>query len=252
MNKRRLVIGLLLGLILILFSSEVSLGQPILPNIEIGWNNADDPEQVAASLRILVLITILSLAPAILIMTTAFTRIVVVLSFTRSAIGLQQSPSNQVMIGLALFLTFYVMAPTWSEVRENALTPFFAGEISIEAAVAATEKPVKNFMGKHSRNEDLRLFMKIGEETTRPANYEEIPLHIVAPAFIISELKTAFMMGFILYVPFLVVDMVVASTLMSMGMMMLPPIMISMPFKILLFVMVDGWNLVVRSIITGY
>jgi flagellar biosynthetic protein FliP len=252
MDKRRLVLGLFFGLILILFCSEGSLGQPVLPQVEIGWNNVDDPEQVAASLRILVLITVLSLAPAILIMTTAFTRIVVVLSFTRSAIGLQQSPPNQVMIGLALFLTFYIMAPTWSEVNEKALSPFFAGEIAMEEAVLATATPVKNFMGKHARNEDLRLFMKIGEVTTRPTNYEEIPLHVVAPAFIISELKTAFMMGFILYVPFLVIDMVVASTLMSMGMLMLPPIMVSMPFKILLFVMVDGWHLVVRSLLTGY
>ena len=252
MNKHRILIGILFGLILTLCCAEVSLGQPALPQIEIGWNNTDDPEQVAASLRILALITILSLAPAILIMTTAFTRIVVVLSFTRSAIGLQQSPPNQVIIGLALFLTFYIMAPTWSDVQKNALTPFLAGEITMDEALSAAEQPVKNFMGKYARNEDLRLFMKIGEMTTRPANYEEIPLHIIAPAFIISELKTAFMMGFILYVPFLVVDMIVASTLMSMGMLMLPPVMISMPFKILLFVLVDGWNLVVKSLLTGY
>lgn len=252
MNKRRILIGIIFGLFLTLICSEASLGQPALPQIEIGWNTADDPEQVAASLRILALITILSLAPAILMMFTAFTRIVVVLSFTRSAIGQQQSPPNQVLIGLALFLTFYIMAPTWSEVRQNALTPFFAGEISFEQALTAAEKPVKNFMGKHTRNEDLRLFMKIGEVTTRPTSYEEIPLHIMVPSFIISELKTAFTMGFILYIPFLAVDMIVASTLMSMGMLMLPPIMISMPFKILLFVMVDGWNLVVRSLLTGY
>ncbi|NLY91237.1 MAG: flagellar type III secretion system pore protein FliP [Firmicutes bacterium] len=252
MNKQRILIGIVLGLMVTLCYAEVSLGQPVLPQIEIGWNNTSDPEQVAASLRILALITILSLAPAILIMTTAFTRIVVVLSFTRSAIGLQQSPPNQVIIGLALFLTFYIMAPTWNEVRQNALTPFLAGEITMEEALTAAEQPVKRFMGKYARNEDLRLFMRIGEMTTRPANYEEIPLHIIAPAFIISELKTAFMMGFILYIPFLVVDMIVASTLMSMGMLMLPPIMISMPFKILLFVLVDGWNLVVKSILTGY
>jgi len=252
MDKQRFLMVVLFGLLLTLICSKVSLGQPALPQIEIGWTNADDPEQVAASLRILALITILSLAPAILIMFTSFTRIVVVLSFTRSAIGLQQSPPNQVIIGLALFLTFYIMAPTWSEVRQNALTPFFAGELSFEEALGAAERPVKNFMGKYVRNEDLRLFMRMGEITTRPTNYEEIPLHILVPSFIISELKIAFTMGFILYVPFLVVDMIVASTLMSMGMLMLPPVMISMPFKILLFVMVDGWNLVVRSLLTGY
>ncbi len=252
MNKKHLTCAVLLGMLLTLLCCQASLGQPVLPRIEIGWNNTDSPEQVAASLRILALITILSLAPAILIMTTAFTRIIVVLSFTRSAIGLQQSPPNQVIIGLALFLTFYIMAPTWSEVQQKALTPFFEGTISIEQALEETEGPVKNFMGKHTRNEDLRLFMKIGEITTRPGNFKDIPFHVLTPAFIISELKTAFMMGFILYIPFLVVDMIVASTLMSMGMLMLPPVMISMPFKILLFVLVDGWNLVVKSILTGF
>ncbi len=252
MHKNRFLFSVCLGILLIFLFSTVSLGQPVLPRIEIGWGNTDNPEQVATSLRILALITILSLAPAILMMTTAFTRIVVVLSFTRSAIGLQQSPPNQVIIGLALFLTFYIMAPTWKEVQQEALNPFFEGKISMEEALENTEGPLKTFMGKYTRNEDLRLFMKIGEITTRPANMLEIPLYVIIPAFIISELKTAFMMGFILYIPFIVIDMIVASTLMSMGMLMLPPVMISMPFKILLFVLVDGWNLVVRSLLTGF
>jgi flagellar biosynthetic protein FliP len=252
MNRRQLAYIILFALCLIPFYCQISLGQPMLPQIEIGWNNTDSPEQVAASLRILALITILSLAPAILIMTTSFIRIVVVLSFTRSAVGLQQSPPNQVLIGLALFLTFYVMAPTWGEVQQKALTPFMEGRLTFEEALAETETPIKQFMVQHTRNEDLRLFFSAAELTTRPADFREIPFRVVAPAFMISELKTAFMMGFILYVPFLVIDMIVASTLMSMGMLMLPPVMISMPFKILLFVLVDGWNLVVKSILTGF
>ncbi len=251
MNRRHFYI-IILALSLVLFYCQISLGQPVLPQIEIGWNNTDSPEQVAASLRILALITILSLAPALLIMTTSFVRIVVVLSFTRSAVGLQQSPPNQVLIGLALFLTFYVMAPTWSEVHQKALTPFMEGRLTFEEALTETEGPVKQFMGRHTRNEDLRLFLGAAEVTSRPAHYRDIPFHVLAPAFMVSELKTAFMMGFILYVPFLVIDMIVASTLMSMGMLMLPPVMISMPFKILLFVLVDGWNLVVKSLLTGF
>src|SRR5690554_1093538 len=201
MDKRRFLIVVVLGLFLTLIGSKVCLGQPALPQIEIGWTNADDPEQVAASLRILALITILSLAPAILIMFTAFTRIVVVLSFTRSAVGLQQSPPNQVIIGLALFLTFYIMAPTWSEVQQKAFTPFLEGKLTFEEALAETEGPIKLFMGRYTRNEDLRLFLGAAEITSRPADVREIPFHVIAPAFMVSELKTAFMMGFILYVP---------------------------------------------------
>jgi len=251
MNRRHFYI-IILALSLVLFYCQISLGQPVLPQIEIGWNNTDSPEQVAASLRILALITILSLAPAILIMTTSFIRIVVVLSFTRSAVGLQQSPPNQVIIGLALFLTFYVMAPTWSEVQQKALTPFMEGRLTFEEALSETEGPIKEFMARYTRNEDLRLFFGAAGITSRPADFREIPFRVLAPAFMVSELKTAFMMGFILYVPFLVIDMIVASTLMSMGMLMLPPVMISMPFKILLFVLVDGWNLVVKSLLTGF
>ncbi len=251
MNRRHFYI-IILALSLVLFYCQISLGQPVLPQIEIGWNNTDSPEQVAASLRILALITILSLAPAILIMTTSFIRIVVVLSFTRSAVGLQQSPPNQVIIGLALFLTFYVMAPTWSEVQQKALTPFMEGRLTFEEALSETEGPIKEFMARYTRNEDLRLFFGAAGITSRPADFREIPFRVLAPAFMVSELKTAFMMGFILYVPFLVIDMIVASTLMSMGMLMLPPVMISMPFKILLFVLVDGWNLVVKSLLNGF
>lgn len=251
-NKMRITFGIFLGLKLLFLSSMVCYAQPVLPQIQIGVGPADNPAQVAASLQILALITVLSLAPAILMMTTAFIRIVVVLSFTRSALALQQSPPNQVIIGLALFLTFFVMAPTWSEVQEKSLTPFLAGEITPEEAFKRAEIPVKIFMHKQTRPKDLRLFMKLGEISDRPEDVEDIPLQIMIPAFIISELKTAFMIGFLIYVPFLVIDMIVASTLMSMGMLMLPPVMISLPFKILLFVMVDGWHNVVKALLAGF
>ncbi|HOB22784.1 MAG TPA: flagellar type III secretion system pore protein FliP [Bacillota bacterium] len=251
MNKHRILIGALLGLFVILCCAEVSLGQPALPQIEIGWNNTDDPEQVAASLRILALITILSLAPAILIMTTAFTRIVVVLSFTRSALATNQVPPNQVLIGLALFITFFTMAPTWHVVQQEALTPYLRGELSQEQAFQTAMEPIREFMFKQTREKDLQLFMQLGGYE-RPQNKEDVPTVALIPAFVISELKTAFQIGFIIYVPFIVIDMVVASALMSMGMLMLPPVMLSLPFKILLFILADGWNLVVRSLLLSF
>ena len=242
---------LLLGLGFIFSSPGLCYAQPVFPSIQIGVGPAENPQQVASSIQILALITVVSLAPSILMMTTAFIRIVVVLSFTRNAMALQQSPPNQVLIGLALFITFFVMAPTWSQVQTQALTPFLEGAISPEEAFDRAAKPVKEFMYKQTKPKDLRLFLKHGG-IERPNNLEDVPLHTLIPAFIISELKTAFMMGFMLYIPFLVIDMIVASTLMSMGMLMLPPVMISMPFKLLLFVMVDGWNLVVSSILAGF
>lgn len=252
MNKRRTgLFFLLLAALVIIAAAGTAYAQPALPQIRIGLEAADDPQEVAVSLQILALLTVLALAPSIIIMTTAFIRIVVVLSFTRSALALQQTPPNQVIIGLALFLTFFIMAPTWSEVNEQALQPYLAGELGNEEAFSAAAEPLKQFMYRQTRPRDLRLFMQLGEEP-RPEELSDIPLHILVPAFVISELKTAFEMGFMLYVPFLVIDMIVASTLMAMGMMMLPPVMISLPFKIMLFVLVDGWNLVVSSIISGF
>jgi len=239
------------ALIIFFGHSQIIYAQPVLPNIQIGIGPTENPQQAASGIQILALITVLSLAPSILMMTTAFIRVVVVLSFTRNAMALQQSPPNQVLIGLALFITFFVMAPTWSQVNSEALTPFLAGEITPEEAFDRASTPVKEFMYRQTRPRDLRLFMKHGG-VERPNNLDEIPLHTIIPAFIISELKTAFMMGFMLYIPFLVIDMIVASTLMSMGMLMLPPVMISMPFKILLFTMVDGWHLVVSSVLAGF
>lgn len=210
-----------------------------------------DPANVSTSVKLLLLLTVLSLAPSILILMTSFTRIVIVLSFTRTALATQQMPPNQVIIGLALFLTFFVMAPTFQEVNDQALQPLFNEEIDLEEAYDRAAIPFKEFMAKHTRQKDLELFIAYNQ-AERPTTIEEIPLTMLVPAYALSEIKTAFQMGFMIFIPFLVIDMVVASTLMSMGMMMLPPVMISLPFKILLFVLVDGWYLVMKSLLQSF
>ncbi|MFD1777906.1 MULTISPECIES: flagellar type III secretion system pore protein FliP [Fredinandcohnia] len=213
--------------------------------------NTSAPENVSTSVKLLLLLTVLSLGPSILILMTSFTRIIVVLSFVRTSLGTQQMPPNQVLIGLALFLTFFVMAPTLSEVNEQALTPLFNEEINLEEAYNRASLPFKEFMSVHTRQKDLELFLNYSG-ADRPETIEDIPLTALVPAFAISELKTAFQIGFMIFIPFLVIDMVVASILMSMGMMMLPPVMISLPFKILLFVLVDGWYLIVKSLLQTF
>lgn len=210
-----------------------------------------DPTNVSTSVKLLILLTVLSLAPSILILMTSFTRIVIVLSFTRTALATNQMPPNQVIIGLALFLTFFIMAPTFNEVNEQALQPLFNEEIGLEEAYDKASIPFKQFMAEHTRQKDLELFMEYNQ-AERPASIEEIPLTMLVPAFALSEIKTAFQMGFMIFIPFLVIDMIVASTLMAMGMMMLPPVMISLPFKILLFVLVDGWYLVMKSLLESF
>ncbi|WP_027954219.1 flagellar type III secretion system pore protein FliP [Halobacillus kuroshimensis] len=212
---------------------------------------SSDPENIATSVKLLLLLTVLSLAPGLLILMTSFTRILIVLSFVRTSLATQQMPPNQVLIGIALFLTFFIMAPTFEEVNEQALTPLFNEEITLDEAYDEASAPMKEFMGKHTRQKDLALFMNYsGLEA--PSSIQDVPLTTLVPAFAISELKTAFQMGFMIFVPFLVIDMAVASVLMSMGMMMLPPVMISLPFKILLFVLVDGWFLITKSLLEGY
>ncbi|WP_459767849.1 flagellar type III secretion system pore protein FliP [Alkaliphilus crotonatoxidans] len=227
--------------------------QPNLPIPRIGLSveGAESPQQVASSIQILLLLTILSIAPSILIMMTGFTRIIIVLSFLRNALATQQTPPTQVLIGLALFLTFFIMAPIFVEINQTAIQPYLAEEISDTEALEAAMKPLREFMFRQTREKDLALFMEIAENEV-PESLEDIPTTTLIPAFIISELKTAFQMGFILFIPFIILDMVVASTLMSMGMMMLPPAMISLPFKILLFVLVDGWNILIKSLIVGF
>lgn len=206
-----------------------------------------------ATLQILIMLTILSLAPSILIMVTSFTRIIVVLHFIRTALATQTSPPNQVLVGLALFITLAIMAPVFSEVNETAVQPFMSGEVLQEDALKAGAKPLKTFMLKQTRDKDLELFLDINETDRESVNsYEDLPITVIIPAFIISELRMAFIIGFVLYLPFIVIDMVVASTLMSMGMMMLPPTTISMPFKILLFVMADGWNLIIGQLVDSF
>lgn len=213
--------------------------------------NNSDPETVSTSVKLLLLLTVLTIAPSILIMLTSFTRIVIVLSFVRTGLGTQQTPPNQVIIGLSLFMTFFIMAPTFSQVNDEALKPLFNNEINLEQAYSKAVVPFKEFMSKYTRQEDLALFLEYtGAEP--PESVEDIPLSALVPAFTISELKTAFQIGFMIFIPFLVIDMVVASVLMSMGMMMLPPVMISLPFKILLFVLVDGWHLVVKSLLQTF
>ncbi|KHE71978.1 flagellar type III secretion system pore protein FliP [Halobacillus sp. BBL2006] len=213
--------------------------------------SSSDPESVATSVKLLLLLTVLSLAPGILILMTSFTRILIVLSFVRTSLATQQMPPNQVLIGIALFLTFFIMAPTFQEVNEQALTPLFNEEITLDQAYEEASVPMKEFMGKHTRQKDLALFMNYSE-MERPETIQDVPITTLVPAFAISELKTAFQMGFMIFVPFLVIDMAVASVLMSMGMMMLPPVMISLPFKILLFVLVDGWYLITKSLLEGF
>ncbi|MFZ0389260.1 MAG: flagellar type III secretion system pore protein FliP [Calditrichia bacterium] len=227
-------------------------GNPLpLPQVTVGVNSADNPGDFSLTLQIIFLMTILSLAPAILIMLTSFTRIIIVFHFIRQALGTQQIPPNQVLIGLALFLTFFIMAPTWGSVHQNAIQPYLDGQIPQTEAYEKGIQPVREFLLDHTREKDLGLFLKLSSDE-KPDNISDVSTLVLIPAFAISELRVAFQIGFILFVPFLIIDMVVASVLMSMGMLMLPPMMISLPFKILLFVLVDGWYLLVSSMVTSF
>lgn len=240
----------LLALLLIVAVPAVS-AQEVFPQIQFAIGGTEEPADIAVTLQILFLLTVLSLAPAILVMMTSFTRIVIVLGFIRTAMATNQMPPNQVIIGLAIFLTAFVMAPTFQAVNEQALQPLLANEVEASEAFERGVGPLRDFMFENTRENDLALFLELSG-TAQPETVEDVPTLVLIPAFIISELKTAFQLGFILFIPFLVIDMIVASTLMSMGMLMLPPVMISLPFKILLFVMVDGWHLITRSLLLGY
>jgi len=222
---------------------------PIKFNFELGQDSS--PQMMSTGLQILLALTVLSLAPAVLVMLTAFTRIVIVLSFVRNALSVPQVPPNQVIIGLALFLTFFVMAPTWNQINQEALQPYLSGEIDQQTAYDRAIVPIREFLFRQTRERDLALFVQMSG-ASRPQSRDDISTYVLIPAFVISELKTAFQMGIIIFVPFLIIDMVVASALTSLGMMMLPPSLISLPFKILLFVMVDGWHLVARSLMTSF
>lgn len=222
-----------------------------IPLIELGVGITENPGDIAVALQILIALTILTLAPAILILMTSFTRIIVSLSFVRNAIATNQMPPNQVLVGLALFLTFFIMAPVFTDVYNQGFVPYISGELDFETAISAGVQPLREFMFSHTREKDLEIFIEIRGENL-PETKADVSTLTLIPAFVISELKTAFQIGFMIFIPFLVIDMIVASVLMAMGMMMLPPVMISLPFKILLFVLVDGWNLVVRSLLRSY
>lgn len=259
MKNRRFYLQVIVVVFIMLMFSSAAHADEVMP-YKFGFNvePAQGPQEVASSIQILMLLTVLSLAPSILIMMTSFTRIIIVLSFLRNALGTQQMPPNQVLIGLALFLTLFVMNPVIQDINQNAYQPYTKSEITQQQALDRSGDSIKKFMLKqitdNNRKQDLALFIKLSGAKT-PDNADDLvklPLSIIMPAFLISELTIAFKIGFIIYIPFLVIDMVVSSTLMSMGMMMLPPIMISLPFKILLFLMVDGWNLVIQSLVKGF
>jgi len=245
---------LLLILMLLMIPSVATAAPavPIIPTIDVQvGTGAEGPEGTSATIQLLLILTVLSVAPSILLLMTCFTRIVVVLSFVRNALATQQMPPNQVLVGLALFLTFFIMAPTLAEVNERAVQPFLQGQINQQQALQEAVVPMKEFMAKQTRQKDLALFLEFAK-APRPNSVQEIPLSALVPAYVISELKTAFQIGFMIFIPFLVIDMIVSSILMGMGMMMLPPVMISLPFKILLFIMVDGWYLIVKSLLYSF
>ena len=246
----RVVAFLLLG-ILLLGSLPQDVQAQGLPRISIEVDESSSPKDVAVTLEIIFLLTVLTLAPALLIMLTSFTRIVVVLSFLRMAIGTQQIPPSQLIIGLSLFLTMFVMGPTFETVYDDAIVPYLDEQIDNESALERGMKPIRAFMLRNTREKDLGLFIKLAR-LPRPNSPEELSNRVLIPSFVISELKTAFQIAFVLFIPFIIIDMVVASTLLSMGMMMLPPVTVSLPFKILLFVLVDGWHLIVESVVTSF
>jgi flagellar biosynthetic protein FliP len=222
-----------------------------IPRLNIGITPSTKPSDVAFSLQLLLLLTVLALAPTILVLMTSFTRVIVILSFVRTAIGTQQVPPTQVLIGLALLLTFFIMKPVITDVNSNALQPYLKQQISQSTALDRAQVPLRRFMFRQTREKDISLFYTLSKEKP-PAKQDDVPTYLLVPAFVISELKTAMEIGFAIYVPFIVIDMVVASILLSMGMMMIPPALISLPFKIMIFLLVDGWNLTINAIFASY
>ena len=249
-NKKHILALILLSTVILMFAAP-SFGQAVYPRVTLGVERADSPRDFVVTIQVLAFLTILSLAPSIMVMTTSFTRLIVVFFFMRQAMGTQQVPPGQVIVGLCLFLTFFIMTPTLTQINENALQPYLNEQISQQVAIERAAVPVKAFMLKQTREEDMAIFVQLSK-IDRPATPEEMPFHVLMPAFIINELRIAFQIGFILYLPFLIIDMVVASVLLAMGMMMLPPVMISLPFKIILFVLADGWNLIVGSMVSSF
>lgn len=254
---RKLGLVLLAGLALSGLLSACA-GQAQVGGTEIEVSAGDEAngtatpgQQFSSGLELILLLTIITLVPTLLLMMTSFTRIIIVLGFIRTALGVPQLPPNQVLLGLALFMTIFIMAPVWTEVNDEAIQPLQAGEISQGEALNRASGPIREFMFEQTRERDIALFMQMGQ-LERPQSEADVPTWVLIPAYVISELKTAFQMGFLIFIPFLIIDLIVSSTLMSMGMMMLPPVIVSLPFKILLFVMVDGWDLIVKSLVTSF
>ena len=254
MSRASLIIFQLLAVafgVLLMTLSETASAQVTLPNINLGLKSTENPSEIVNTIKILIALTVLTLAPAILILMTSFTRIIIVLSFVRQALGTQQMPPNQMLVGLALFLTLFVMSPFLTKINNEAVQPFLNSEINQEVAFDRAMAPLRQFMFNQTRESDLALFIRMSK-AERPKTRADVSSAVLVPAFVLSELKTAFQIGFIIYLPFLVIDMVAASVLMAMGMMMLPPVIISLPFKIMLFVFVDGWTLLVGSLVESF
>ncbi|QDK46792.1 flagellar type III secretion system pore protein FliP [Bdellovibrio sp. HCB185ZH] len=251
MNFKKLTLWSLILLPLILLTSSHAFAQVTLPTVNLGFKTSDNPNEVVNAIKLVLIMTVLTLAPGILIMMTGFTRIIIVLSFLRQAMGVQQMPPNQLLVGLSLFLTFFVMQPAFNEINTKGVQPYLKGTISQEAAIENSLAPLRKFMFNQTRDADLALFVKLSK-VEKPKTRAEVPTMVLVPAFVVSELKTAFQIGFIIFLPFLVIDIVASSVLMAMGMMMLPPIVISLPFKIMLFVLVDGWGLLIGSMVKSF
>lgn len=232
------------------FAQQKSPSIPF-PKISLDVGTAQTGNDVSVTLQILLLMTVLSLAPSLVIMTTSYLRIIIVFHFLKSALGTQQMPPSQLLAGVALFITFFIMAPTWNKVNDEALKPLMANQINVEEAYNKGIEPIRQFMFKQTREEDMELFIGLSNQV-RPANRTEIPTYILIPSYVLSELRAGFIMGFFLFIPFIMVDMIISSILMAMGMMMMPPMMISLPFKILLFILVDGWNLIIGSLVRSF
>ncbi len=249
-GPRRSLWHILVPVLILAFACLPAAAQ-VLPKLSVGFDKATGPKDVAVTLELVAMLTVLSLAPSILIMMTCFTRVVVVLTFLKQALGTQNAPPNQMLMGLSLFLTFFIMGPTFNRVNEEALQPYLAEKIDYQVAIQKGMAPMREFMLKQVSEKDLALMVRISRAPT-PKNVDELSNTTLIPAFCISELRSSFIIGFLIYIPFLVIDMVVSSVLMSMGMMMLPPVMISTPFKLILFVLVDGWNLVIQQLVMSF
>ena len=254
--KRKITV---LALIILITCASLSFGQQAggqsgtltLPKIGINVGTTSNPGDISVTLQLLLLLTVLSLAPSIMIMTTAYLRIIIVFHFLKTALGTPEMPPSQLIAGVALFLTFFIMAPTWSKVNDVALKPLMHGQITAEDAYDKGIQPVREFMFRNVRNEDLELFLGLAN-LNRPNDKKDVPTYVLIPAFVLSELRAGFIIGFFLFIPFLMIDMIVSSSLMSMGMMMLPPTLVSIPFKILLFILIDGWHLIVGSLVRSF